>query len=60
MGKKLEAYFADADKLGGMRAKVKLAMLTKLSAKTAGEATDSPENIAMFEAALATVRRELA
>lgn len=60
MGRKLEAYFAEADKLGGMRAKVKLAMITKLSAKTAAEAPDSPENVAMFEAALATVKKEVA
>jgi len=59
MGKKLEAYFADADKLGGMRAKVKLAMLTKLSAKTSADVPDSPENIAMFEAAMVALKKEL-
>jgi hypothetical protein len=60
MAAKLEAYFSEAEKLGGMRAKVKLAMLTKLSAKTASEVADSPENVAAFEAALATLRKELA
>lgn len=59
MGKKLEAYFVEADKLAGMRAKVKLAMITKLSAKTSAEAPDSPENIAMFEAAMVTLKKEL-
>ncbi|HEY5955584.1 MAG TPA: hypothetical protein VIV60_03480 [Polyangiaceae bacterium] len=60
MGAKLEAYFLEAEKLAGMRAKIKLAMLTKLSAKTAAEAPDSPQNVAMFEAALATLRKEFA
>lgn len=58
MGKKLETYFAEADRLAGMRAKVKLAMITKFSNKTAGEAPDSPENIATFESALAALRKE--
>lgn len=59
MGKKLETYFAEADKIAGMRAKIKLAMLTKLSAKTAAEAPDSAENLALFEAAMASLKKEL-
>ena len=53
MGAKLEAYFDKAGQLGGLEAKVKLAMLTKLSGKMAKEAPDSPENIKKFEEAMA-------
>ena len=52
MGTKLVAYFEKAKQQGGLQAKVKLAMLTKLSQKTAEEAPDSPENIDMFEKAM--------
>jgi len=60
MGTKLEAFYAQADQLGGVKAKVKLAMLTKLSAKAAGEAPDSPDNIKMMEAAMVELRKALA
>jgi hypothetical protein len=58
MGKLLETYFAEAEKIGGMKAKVKLAMLTKLSNKSAADAPDSKENIALFETAMVTVKKE--
>lgn len=59
MGAKLADFFGEAEKLGGTVAKVKLAMLTKLSGKTALAAADSPENIKMMEVALAAVKKEL-
>lgn len=58
MGAKLEAYFGAAEALGGVKAKVKLAMLTKLSAKAAATAPDSPESIAAMEAAMAQLKAE--
>ncbi len=49
MGGKLAAYFDTAAQLGGIEAKIKLAMLTKLSREKAEEAQDSPQNIEKFE-----------
>jgi hypothetical protein len=59
MGAKLEAFFEEADKLGGMRAKVKLAMITKLTAKAAASEPDSPDNIKLFEDAMQEVKKAL-
>lgn len=57
MGAKLESFFDEADKIGGMRAKVKLAMITKLTSKAAAAAPDSSENVKLFEAALAEIKK---
>ena len=51
MGLKLVEYFEKAKTKGGIGSQVKLAMLTKMSSKTAKEALDSPENIKLFEEA---------
>jgi hypothetical protein len=59
MGAKLEALYAEADRVGGMKAKVRMAMITKLTTKTAGSAPDSPENIKIFQDALAEVKKSL-
>lgn len=59
MGAKLEAFYAQADQLGGVKAKVKLAMLTKLSAKAASEAPDSPENLKMMQEAMVELKKAL-
>jgi hypothetical protein len=53
MGSKLVSYFDKAKEKGGIGMQVKLAMLTKMSSKTAGEAPDSPENIKLFDEAFA-------
>ncbi|MDF1532334.1 MAG: hypothetical protein SCH39_03575 [Methanosarcinales archaeon] len=53
MGSRLEAFFDQAEKKGGLAAQVKLAMLTKMSSKGAASAADSPENIKLFEDSMA-------
>jgi hypothetical protein len=53
MGDRLVAYFARAEAKGGIQAKLKLAMLTKMSSAQAQGADDSAENIKKFEDSLA-------
>ncbi|MFH0870738.1 MAG: hypothetical protein V1866_06820 [archaeon] len=53
MGEILANYFQRAAARGGLNAQVKFAMLTKMSGKKAREAPDSPENIKMFDEAIA-------
>ncbi len=55
MGAKLMAFYEQAKARGGIQAKVKLAMITKLSSNDAESAPDSPENIKRFEEALKQV-----
>jgi len=52
MGAKLLSYFDTAKAKGGLQAKLKLAMITKISSQQASAVPDSPENIAIFENAL--------
>lgn len=52
MGVILVSYFDKAKQIGGLSFQVKLAVITKMSSSQAMEASDSPENIAVFEAAL--------
>jgi hypothetical protein len=52
MGKILVSYFDIAKTKGGLVAQVKLAMITKMSKEKAYQATDSEENIKIFEEAI--------
>jgi hypothetical protein len=54
MASVLVSYFEKAAEKGAA-ARVKLAMLTKMSSAQASEAPDSPENIKLFEDALAKI-----
>lgn len=53
MAEKLLTYFDKAKAKSGLPGKIKLAMITKISSQDAGKIPDSPENIALFEKALA-------
>lgn len=53
MGFILAGYFDKAKAKGGLNSQVKLAMLTKMSLNTAKAAPDSPDNIKLFDEALA-------
>jgi hypothetical protein len=53
MGAVLLTYFDKAKAKGGLAAQVKLAMLTKLSSQQASQTPDTPDNVKIFEAALA-------
>lgn len=55
MGAKLAAYYDKAKAKGGLDSQMKLAMITKMAQTKAASAPDSPENIAMFEGAMAKI-----
>jgi hypothetical protein len=52
MGARLTSYYDQAKAAGGLEARLKLAMVTRMSSAQAKEAPDSPENITRFEQAL--------
>jgi hypothetical protein len=56
MGARLTEYYEQAKKIN-VEAKLKLVMLTKMTSDEAAAAPDSPDNIAKFESALATLRK---
>ena len=56
MGAKLVELYTMAEKEGGLKAKLKMAMFTKMSLNAAEEAPDSPENIKLFQDALQRIR----
>jgi len=53
MGEQLLVYYEKANAKGGIQAKVKMAMMTKMSSEQAKSAPDTPENIKLFTDALA-------
>jgi len=57
-GKRLLDYYSQADRLGGLKAKMRLAMITKISSSMAEGAPDSPDNIGSFEKAIAELKKE--
>jgi hypothetical protein len=56
MGVKLAAFYNEANEVGGARARIKMAIITKLSTEKAMAAPDSPENIKVFQEALSTIK----
>ncbi len=58
MAVKLEEFYNKADKLGSMKAKMRLALMTGISNVAAANAPDSPENISMFEKAMSEIEKE--
>lgn len=58
MGQKLSAYFDEAANMGGFKARMRLAILTKVGGDDAASAPDSPENIKKFEDAMTELRKE--
>jgi hypothetical protein len=51
-------YYEEAGKLGGLKAKMRLAVLTKLSSSQAKSEPDLPENIEKFKNAIQEIRKE--
>ena len=51
------AFYEEATKLG-LKAKVRLAVITKIPSSKAGDAPDSDENIATFEKAMLEIKKE--
>lgn len=59
MGVRLQQLYDEAAKIGGVKAQMRLAMLTGLTSYRAVEAKDSPEAIRKLESALARIKREM-
>jgi hypothetical protein len=58
MGERLMKYYSEAEALGGLKAKMRLAVLTLLPTTKAEVEPDSPENIAKFEKAMLELKKE--
>ena len=59
MASRLVGYYDSIGKELGFQARMKLAMLTKISSSDAQAAPDSPANIQVFEQAMGAIRKEL-
>src|SRR5689334_18390775 len=60
MGKRLQACFEEADRLGGLVARMRLASLSQVSSSDASAPDDKPELVARTQKALDTLRGEFA
>lgn len=58
MGAKLSEFYAKANAMGGLKAKMRLAVITNIPSANAEQADDSPENIKKFEAAFQEIKKE--
>ena len=58
MGQQLTAYFDKAKSMGGLKAQMRLAMISKMSSSIASSAPDSPDNIKAMEQAMAEIKKE--
>ena len=58
MGTRGQRCFDEANRLGGLVAKLRLASLTQITSTEAASKQDTPELVAKLEAALATVQKE--
>ncbi|HPI37787.1 MAG TPA: hypothetical protein PK397_07570 [Ignavibacteriaceae bacterium] len=58
MAAKLISYYKKAKELGGIKAEMRLAIITKIPSAKAEVAPDTPENIRLFENALAEIQKE--
>ncbi|MCG8699660.1 MAG: hypothetical protein MI922_16515 [Bacteroidales bacterium] len=58
MAQKLIEFYNEADRVGGIKAKMRLAIISKLPSVKAETEPDSPENIAKFEKAMEEIKKE--
>lgn len=58
MGARLLQEYDKAYKLGGMKARMRLAVLTNIPSQKAQDEPDSPENIAKFGKAMKELEKE--
>jgi hypothetical protein len=59
LGQKLLDYYEKAQQIGGITARMRLAVLTKLPSNKAESAPDSLENIQIFETAINQIKSEM-
>jgi hypothetical protein len=60
MGNKLVDIFNEAKNLGGLKAQIRLAILTSASSTKAAEMPDTPDNIASFKKSFEVIKKEFA
>jgi GAF domain-containing protein len=60
MGKQLQACFEEADRMGGLVARMRLASITQLSSSEASSPQDNPDHVKRAQTALETLRGEFA
>jgi hypothetical protein len=58
MGQQLSGYYEKAKAMGGMKAQMRMAMITKVPSAQAGSLPDSPDKVAIFEQALKDLEKE--
>ena len=58
MADKLMQFYEEAGKLGGLKAKMRLSILTSVSSTKAAEMGDDAEIVKKFEQALDEIRKE--
>src|SRR5688572_13752658 len=58
MGQKLNLFYSKADELGGLRAKIRLSLLTKIPSTQADALPDSEENLKKFEESMVILTKE--
>ncbi|MCB2230201.1 hypothetical protein KQH82_05760 [bacterium] len=59
MGVRLQQLYEEAARIGGVKAQMRLTMLTGLTSHRAEEAKDSPEAIRKLESALVRIKKEM-
>ena len=59
MGERANRFFLDAEKLGGLPAKVRLASLSRTTSAEAAAAADDPQLVARLTAAYSRLKREI-
>jgi hypothetical protein len=58
MGAKLMDYYQKASAAGGLKGRMRMAVITKISSQKAETEPDSPENLRLFEEALKEIQNE--
>jgi len=58
MAQKLAQFYAEAAKMGGLKAKMRLAVLTNVPSSKSSSVPDSPENLKKFQAAMMELKKE--
>jgi len=58
MGQKLVEFYEEASRLGQVKAKMRLAMLTTVSSSKAADVPDSDDLVHKFEVALVELKKE--
>lgn len=58
MAERLNQFYDEAQKLGGLKAKIRLAVITKIPSIKAAEIEDTTEHITTFQEAIEELKKE--